>query len=98
MNEIPLTGGAANAHQSFNVTLGDSTVDITLNFVSYTDTPAWSMDIHRDGDPLVLGAMLVPGGDVIASYRAGIGMLIFTGAPVTLDNLGIDNHLIWVES
>ncbi len=98
MLEIPLSGGAANAHQQFSVRLGDSVVDISLNYISYTGEPAWSMDIHRDGYPLVRGAMLVPGCDVIAPYRAGIGMLIFTGEPVTLDNLGIDNHMVWVEA
>ncbi|BAM68850.1 MAG: Bacteriophage protein [Edwardsiella phage MSW-3] len=97
MIEIPLKGGAANAHQTFNIQLGDTYVDFTLNYVSYTDKPAWSMDISRDGAPLVNGAMLEPGCDVIQSYGAGIGKLIFIGAEVTLDNLGTDNHLVWVS-
>ena len=97
MEVIPLAAGAANAHQEFTLQLGDSYLDFTLNYISYTDTPAWSMDVYRDGTPLVLGAMLEPGCDVIESYRAGIGRLVFTGKPVTLDNLGIDNQLVWVE-
>ena len=97
MEVIPLSAGAANAHQEFTLPLGDSYLDFIVNYASYTDTPAWSMDIYRDGSPLVRGAMLEPGGDVIESYRAGIGRLVFTGKPVTLDNLGIDNALVWVE-
>lgn len=97
MELIPLAAGAANAHQEFTLQLGDNYLDFSLNYISYTDTPAWSMDIYRDGTPLVLGAMLEPGCDVIESYRAGIGRLVFTGKPVTLDNLGIDNALTWVE-
>ena len=55
------------------------------------------MNVKRDGFPLVLGAMLVPGADVISTYRAGIGRLVFVGDDVTLSNLGINNHLVWVE-
>jgi len=54
------------------------------------------MNLFRDGSPLVRGAMLEPGCDVIANYRANIGLLVFVGDPVTLDNLGIANHLVWV--
>jgi len=61
------------------------------------DAPAWSMDISRKGVPLVYGAMLEPGSDVIDFYGAGIGRLIFVGDDVTLDNLGVDNHLIWSD-
>ena len=97
MELIPLAVGAANAHQEFTLQLGGNYLDFTLNYISYTDNPAWSMDIYRDGSPLVLGAMLEPGCDVIDGYGAGIGRLVFTGKPVTLDNLGIDNALTWVE-
>ena len=45
MQEIPLSGGAANSHQTFSVQLGDNYLDFTLNYVSYTDTQGWSMDI-----------------------------------------------------
>ncbi|MGL4545205.1 MAG: phage baseplate plug family protein [Plesiomonas sp.] len=96
MNELPIKGGAENAHQQFSFQLGDNFLDFTLDYVTYTDTPSWSMNIYRDGTPLVMGAMLVPGCDVIEGYRAGIGRLVFVGSDVTLDNLGVDNHLVWV--
>ena len=97
MQEIPLSNGAANAHQQFNIQLGDNYLTFYVNFISYTGTDAWSMDIYRDGSPLVLGAMLEPGCDVISSYGAGIGKLICTGDPVTIDNLGTANNLVWVS-
>ncbi len=97
MKDIPLSHGAENAHQEFSLQLGDNYLDFRINYVSYTDTPAWSMDILRDGTPLVLGAMLVPGADVTASYRANIGRFVFVGDEVTLDNLGVNNNLVWVE-
>ena len=96
MIEIPLANGSANAHQRFGVQLGDNYLDFEINFISYTDTPAWTVNIYRDGTPLVTGAMLVPGADIIANYRAGIGRLVFVGDEVTLNNLGVDNHLTWV--
>lgn len=96
MLTIPLASGAENAHQRFSVQLGESLIDFELDFISYLDSPAWSMNLLRDGSPIVSGAMLEPGCDVIQSYRTGIGQLFFTGAECTLDNLGIENFLVWV--
>lgn len=96
MIEIPLLNGSVNAHQRFSVQLGVNLIDFQVDYVSYLDSPAWSMNLFRDGSPLVLGAMLEPGCDVIGNYRAKIGMLVFVGDAVTLDNLGIANHLVWV--
>lgn len=96
MFTIPLRAGSANAHQRFGVQLGENLIDFEIDFISYLDEPAWSMNLLRDGSRIVSGAMLEPGSDVIQSYRAGIGQLVFTGAAVTLDNLGIDNVLVWI--
>lgn len=97
MTEIPLANGSANAHQRFSIQLGENFLDFELNYISYTDTEAWSMNILQDGTPVVYGAMLVPGADIIANYGAGIGRLVFVGDEVTLDNLGVQNHLVWVS-
>jgi hypothetical protein len=96
MVEIPLLSGSTNAHQRFSVQLGSNLINFEIDYISYLDNPAWSMNLFRDGSPLVRGAMLEPGCDVIANYRAKIGLLVFVGDPVTLDNLGIANHLVWV--
>lgn len=96
MNVIPLRAGAENAHQRFSVQLGDNLIDFELDFISYLDEPAWSMNLLRDGTRIVAGAMLEPGSDIIQSYRTGIGQMVFTGSNVTLDNLGIDNFLVWI--
>jgi len=98
MIEIPLSNGSANAHQQFSLQLGDNYLDFEINYITYTDTEAWSMNIKQDGTPLVLGAMLVPGTDVVTGYRANVGRFVFVGDEVTLDNLGVANHLLWVES
>lgn len=97
MQEIPLSNGSVNAHQQFSLQLGDNYLDFQVNYISYTDTPSWTMNILRDGTPLVMGAMLVPGADVTSSYRANIGRFVFIGDEVTLDNLGANNHLVWVS-
>ncbi|MDD2108957.1 phage baseplate plug family protein [Pseudomonas asiatica] len=96
MITIPLAAGVDNAHQRFSVQLGDSLIAFEIDFISYLDAPAWSMNLARGGVRLVSGAMLEPGGDIIQSYRAGIGQMVFTGKDVTLDNLGIDNFLVWI--
>ncbi|MFG0827906.1 phage baseplate plug protein [Pseudomonas sp. CJQ_7] len=96
MITIPLTAGVGNAHQRFSVQLGDNLISFEIDFISYLDAPAWSMNLIRGGVRLVSGAMLEPGSDVIQSYRTGIGQLVFTGKDVTLDNLGIENSLVWI--
>ncbi|WP_017903608.1 phage baseplate plug family protein [Pseudomonas asplenii] len=96
MNVIPLRAGAENAHQRFSVQLGDNLIDFEFDFISYLDEPAWSMNLLRDGTRIVSGAMLEPGSDIIQSYRTGIGQMVFTGSNVTLDNLGVDNFLVWI--
>lgn len=96
MQTIPLAAGVDNAHQRFSVQLGDNLVAFQIDFISYLDAPAWSMNLIRGGVTLASGVMLEPGSDVIQSYQAGIGQLVFTGKDVTLDNLGIDNFLIWI--
>lgn len=97
MTEIPLSNGSANAHQRFNIQLGENFLDFEIDYLSYLDIPAWTMNVLQDGTPLVYGAMLVPGADIIANYGANIGRLVFTGEEVTLDNLGVENHLVWVS-
>lgn len=97
MIEIPLSAGSANAHQRFGAQVGENYLDFEVDYLSYLDQPAWTMNILRDGTYLVTGAMLVPGADVTANYRAGIGRFVFVGDEVTLDNLGVDNHLVWVS-
>jgi len=96
MITIPLLAGPANAHQRFSMQLGNNFLDFEINYLSYLDYPAWSLNIYRDGTPLVLGAMLEPGADIIENYQAKIGSLVFTGKQATLDSLGIDNTLTWV--
>ncbi len=96
MITIPLLAGPANAHQHFSMQLGNNFLDFEVNYLSYLDYPAWCLNIYRDGTPLVLGAMLEPGADIIESYQAKIGSLVFTGKQATLDSLGIDNTLTWV--
>lgn len=96
MVTIPLAAGVDNAHQRFSVQLGDNLVAFEVDFISYLDAPAWSMNLIRGGTMLASGVMLEPGSDVIQSYRTGLGQMVFTGKEVTLDNLGIDNFLVWI--
>ncbi|MDB1108069.1 phage baseplate plug family protein [Pseudomonas extremaustralis] len=96
MVTIPLTAGVDNAHQRFSVQLGDNLIAFEIDFISYLSAPAWSMNLKRGGVTLVSGAMLEPGSDIIQSYRTGIGQMVFTGKDVTLNNLGIDNFLVWI--
>lgn len=96
MLTIPLAAGVGNAHQRFSVQLGDNLIAFEIDFISYLDAPAWSMNLIRGGVVLASGVMLEPGSDVIQSYQTGIGQLVFTGKDVTVDNLGVDNFLVWI--
>lgn len=93
---IPLLSGSENAHQRFSMQLGNNFLDLEFNYISYLEYAAWSMNVYRDGTPLVLGAMLEPNADVIENYKARIGSFVFTGKQATLDNIGTENTLTWV--
>lgn len=95
MLEIPLQGGSVNAHQQVTVQLGENLLELHLN---YLQSGQWSMNLFREGVLLCAGAMLEPNCDVIQAWNLqdDIGKLVFTGLETTLDNLGIDNHLVWV--
>ena len=93
MINIPLVGGSANAHPVFEIQLGENLVEFTLNFLQ---SGAWSADLRIDGVVIAYGAMLEPNADIVASYNAGIGQLVFIGDVTTLDNLGIANSLNWI--
>lgn len=97
MIEIPLLSGADNAHQRFSQRLGDMLVSFEVNYISYSVSPYWIFDLYQDGFPLAQGVPLNPGADLLASNPIkGLGSLVFVGDEPTLDNLGINNHLVWV--
>lgn len=92
MIEIPLKNGAENARQEFSVTLNDVTMDFSVKYLSYLDEPMWIIDVHIDGTPVTLGKGLQPNGWInLYDY----GKLVFVGESATLDNLGVNNKLIW---
>ena len=95
MLEIPLQGGSVNAHQQVTVQLGENLLELHLN---YLQSGQWSVNIFREGILLCAGAMLEPNSNIIQAWNLqdDIGKLVFTGVETTLDNLGIDNHLVWV--
>ena len=95
MITIPLKGGASNAHQKFFVQLGENFLEFNLNYI--TRFPGWSVDILREGVPLINVAMLVPGAEITKNFNAGIGRLLFVGDDTTIDNLGKSNKLVWED-
>lgn len=95
MIEIPLTGGAANAHQELSVQLGDHLVDLKINWV--TRFECWTMDVSVGGVVKMAGVMLLPSADLSESYRADLGRWMFDGEQPTLDNLGQENRLVWID-
>lgn len=98
MLEIPLSGGAVNAHQTFSCLLGENELDFRLDYMAYIDVPAWSMTISKDNEILVAGLLLKAGCDMLKPYNLGIGSLELIGDDPTLDNLGVNNKLVWTEN
>jgi hypothetical protein len=94
---IPLVGGSINAHQQFEVQLGDNLVEFEVNYRTLTNR--WSMNLLLEGVRIVNGAALTPGSDIIQHWNLGesIGQMVFTGDAVTLDNLGSANTLVWIS-
>lgn len=96
MIEIPLTGGAANAHQTTQVQLDDNLVQFDINWCTLTEV--WSCDVILEGVTLAAGTVLLPNAELIEVYETGLGgKLYVVGDTPTLDNLGTDNQLVWVS-
>lgn len=95
MIQIPLIGGASNAHQVFSIQLGENFLTFELNYITLAG-PAWSLDISLAGQKIIAGAMLEPGAVITENYSSNIGRLAFVGDDVTLDNLGVSNSLVWI--
>jgi hypothetical protein len=92
--EIPLSGGAENAHQVVEVQLGDYLVTLTLD---YLQSGSWNCDIAVDGTDVTYGILLEPNCDLLEYYDLGIGSLVMAGEDTTLDNLGAANALVWIS-
>ncbi len=95
MISIPLSNGAVNAHQIFQVELGDNTVEFYVNW--NTTEEYWSADLYVEGELKCAGVILLVGDELLGVYNAGLGRLVMAGTDPTLDNLGTDNQLIWIS-
>jgi len=94
MITIPLSNGAVNAHPVFEIELGDNTVEFRINW--NTTEQYWSADLYVEGELKCAGVILLVGDELISAYNAGLGKLVMVGIDPTLDNLGVDNRLIWI--
>lgn len=100
MIEIPLKPGSANAHQRFTQRLGENLLEFRVSYLAYQEVPMWVLDLYRDGAAVALGMTLSAGAVITESYDLpdDIGRLYFVGEEATLDNLGRDNHLVWLPN
>lgn len=96
MKEILISGGAENAHQTFTANLGGKELTFRLDFMTYVENPAWNLDISMKGETLVCGLLLKCGVDLLKPYHLGIGKLVMVGDEPTLQNLGVQNSLVWI--
>lgn len=96
MQKIELQSGAANAHQSFTVTLGERDITFRLDWMPYQFIPKWNLNLYEGDTPLVLGLILAVGCDLLEAYHLGIGKLVLVGDEPTLENLGTNNSLVLV--
>ena len=95
MITIPLTNGAANAHQILFIQLELNFVEFRVNW--NTTQSQWYADLYLEGVLQAAGVMLLPGSELLSDYEADIGRLVINGTEPTLDNLGISNELVWIS-
>lgn len=97
MNYINLLNGAQNSDQRFSQRLGGVMFRFKVSYVSYVQSPYWSMDITREGFPIAMGIPLNAGSDLLMNQNVlQYGTFVFIGEEATLDNLGVSNKLIWM--
>lgn len=99
MINIELVAGVQNAHQRFTQRVDGRLLSFEIDYISYTKSPYWSMNVLQDGFPIAQGIPLNVGGDLLANQNVqNFGQLVFVGEEATLNNLGIANKLVWVPT
>ena len=83
----------ATAYYTFNVELANLVALVTLNWV--TTKGFYKVSITIDNEEVVRGKGLHPDIDLLKSTELAIGKLYLEGAEPTLDNIGIDNRLVY---
>lgn len=97
MINITLLAGVQNSHQRFQQRINGRLLAFEVDYVSYTKTPYWVMNVYQDGAPIGMGLPLNVGADLLVNQDVSdFGRLVFVGEPATLDNLGIANSLVWI--
>lgn len=94
MIEIPLQAGVENSHQVFDVQLGDHLFGFELDYQYLYDR--WLVNIDVDGERLISGSVLAAGSCLNRSADK-YGLIYFIGDDATIDNIGKQNSLVWVE-
>lgn len=91
--EIPILGGAENAHQELTAQLGENVLEIVLD---YQQSGKWSANLTLDGKKVASGMTLEVNADIFRYRVEGLGSLALFGEDTTLDNLGRSNRLVWI--
>ncbi len=93
---IPLEGTASNAHQSFNITLGDIGALFVFDY-NYIASQ-WTFSISVNNELIVSGAVLAINADILRNWNIAstFGSLVCVGSEPTLDNIGVDCNLMWM--
>jgi len=90
--KIPLPAG--QSYLSFTVTLGGNEYTIKLDW-SYNGE-YYRVAMLYENKPLpISGKGLHTGVDILETSRLGIGKLYIRGSEPTIENLGLDNELIY---
>ena len=96
MINIELNGGAANAHQTFTMVLSDRNLNFKLDWNTLNEY--WSLSVFEGETNIIYNMCLLPNCEISRVDPVDIGgAFFFVGQEPTLDNLGKDNFLIWVE-
>lgn len=93
---IPLSGTKDNAHQEFNINLGDNNVFFKFDYNYLAEQ--WSFSIKIENVEIVSGAVLAVNADILRNWniKKTFGSLVCVGSEPTLDNIGIDCNLVWI--
>lgn len=96
IKSIPIEGSPKYAHSSLKCSLGLREIEFILNYCPFLQI--WDLTIREDGVNIVAGLTLVIGSNLLQSVHTDLGKLYLIGDEPTLDNLGVDNTLIWVSN
>jgi len=91
ISRIPLNN--QSPYQRFSVQLSNRLIEFELRWLVQYEF--YAVNLYEAGVPITLGRGLHPGVNIVKGLNSGLGAIYLEGQSPTIENLGINNRLLY---